>query len=258
MHHALLQSLTGGRKAFFLGFDVGSGVAVKALSAETESVTVVELNSEIYALVRKHNPALMDFLNRSGKVRLLVSDAKRYLFLHDDKYDYINITPSSHVNAGAGYLYSRDFFELVHDRLNPGGRMAVTIYNGDLSAVRALLSVFRNVVLLDMTAICSDAPIDISARGIDRALASYGAAARGLRRADFLAAKAQTPLRNLRQIEPLIPNDILPSTIDRPRSEFSFVRQRQLYWRYLQGRRDTNLWLSGILKRNPEAGLIRW
>ena len=136
--------------------------------------------------------------------------------------------------------------------------MAVTIYNGDLSAVRALLSVFRNVVLLDMTAICSDAPIDISARGIDRALASYGAAARGLRRADFLAAKAQTPLRNLRQIEPLIPNDILPSTIDRPRSEFSFVRQRQLYWRYLQGRRDTDLWLSGILKRNPEAGLIRW
>ena len=58
---------------------------------------------------------------RNPKVIIRVDDARHYLLTTGEKFDAITSDPFDPWVKGAAILYSREFFELVKRRLNPGG-----------------------------------------------------------------------------------------------------------------------------------------
>jgi hypothetical protein len=76
------------------------------------------------------------------RTRLLVEDGRVHLTYAEDRYDVIISEPSNPWMAGIANLFTREFYEIVRERLTPGGVLTQWIQNYDLSeeAFAAVLS----------------------------------------------------------------------------------------------------------------------
>jgi spermidine synthase len=135
---------------FLLG--MGTGItAGAALDFPVRQITVCELMPEAVALSRKHFTPYVNGLFTDPRVRLVVEDGRTFLMGTADTYDVIIADLFLPYRAGVGGLYSKDHFQVVKSKLNPGGIFAqwLSIYQfsrKDLEIVeRTVLSVFDHV-----------------------------------------------------------------------------------------------------------------
>jgi spermidine synthase len=135
------------RSALVIG--LGGGVSPGALSrAPGIDVTVVELSPEVVDGARFLAVANRDVVDRPN-VDILVDDGRNHLLLTDERYDLItaDVIPPTH--AGAGKLWSVEYWSLARDALAPGGMMlqwAPQASTRDYRMiVRSFLSVFPHV-----------------------------------------------------------------------------------------------------------------
>ncbi len=101
---------------------LGTGTTLGTLSAYPwKKIQVVEISPSIVAAAReffhKGNLGAID----DPRVTLTHGDGRNYLLVHEQKYDLISMELSSIWFAGASNLYSREYYELVRSRLEPGG-----------------------------------------------------------------------------------------------------------------------------------------
>lgn len=104
----------------FLNIGLGTGGTV------FYAATIPTLE-EIYSI--EINPSVMDAsrlffypeIFRNPRIRFIAADARNYLSIIDRRYDIISSEPSYPVDQGFSHLYSREFFEIVKERLNNGG-----------------------------------------------------------------------------------------------------------------------------------------
>ena len=76
--------------------------------------------------------------NPKGKV--IIDDGRRFLKRTREKYDVMVIDPPPPVEAaGSSLLYSKDFYEVVKDHLNPGGILQIWFPTGPQTTVQAVL-----------------------------------------------------------------------------------------------------------------------
>jgi spermidine synthase len=108
-----------GRSLLVIGF--GGGALLEEVPATVAAIDVIELEPEVIAA----NRAVAD---RRGidpladpRLRIVLNDARGALILTDKRYDLVVSQPSHPWTAGASHLYTRDFFQLVREHLNPGG-----------------------------------------------------------------------------------------------------------------------------------------
>ena len=139
------------REMLIVGF--GGGVVVEAVPPSVQRIDVIELEPEVIeanrvtAHLRKRNP-LAD-----PRVNVIVNDARGALRLTSKRYDAIVSQPSHPWTAGASHLYTREFMQMAHEHLNPGGVfvqwMNVNFMDEALirSLTATLLSVFPEVRL---------------------------------------------------------------------------------------------------------------
>lgn len=108
------------------------------------SVDVVELSSAVVGGASFFNHINFDLLRRPN-VTLLVDDGRNYLLTTRKKYDVITADIILPRHAGAGVLYSREYFELVRRALNDEG--LVLQWNGatDDTTYRLILRTFVSV-----------------------------------------------------------------------------------------------------------------
>jgi len=83
------------------------------------------------------------------RVRRFADDGRNFLMMREERYDVITIDPPPPVwSAGTVNLYTREFFTLCKDRLQPGGRLCVWIPPMELSEalmiIKTLHTVFPN------------------------------------------------------------------------------------------------------------------
>jgi len=115
-------------------------------------------------------------------VQVVVNDARGALMLTDARFDAVVSQPSHPWTAGASHLYTREFFSLVSDHLEPGGVfvqwIGLAFVDEPLlrSLVATMLEVFPNVVVFRPVAgavlfVASDAAID-PMQTVARALAA--------------------------------------------------------------------------------------
>src|SRR6187402_1525527 len=84
-------------------------------------VTVVELDPEVVETAYRWFA-----LPRDRRVDVEVDDGRRYLQRHDDRYDVIMLD-AFYADGVPFHLTTLEFAELLHDRLTPGGVVAVNV-----------------------------------------------------------------------------------------------------------------------------------
>src|ERR671925_2209798 len=101
----------------------GAGVTAGAVSIDpgVEHETIAEIEPLVPSVVSKYfgdqNFRVVD----NPKVHIRVDDARHFLLTTREKFDAITSDPLDPWVKGAAMLYTREFFELVKQRLNPGG-----------------------------------------------------------------------------------------------------------------------------------------
>jgi len=108
-------------RALLISFGIGN--TAKALT-DTRSLTqidVVDISREVLEMSDivfsdpEENPL------RDPRVRVHVDDGRFFLLTTEDRYDLITSEPPPPKHSGVVYLYTREYFQLVYDRLAEGG-----------------------------------------------------------------------------------------------------------------------------------------
>ena len=124
----------------------GAGVTAGAVSIDpaVERETIAEIEPLVPRVASEyfgeHNFAVID----NPKVQVRIDDARHFLFTTDETFDAITSDPLDPWVKGAAMLYTREFFELVKTRLNPGGvvTLFVQLYESDVEAVKSEIGTF--------------------------------------------------------------------------------------------------------------------
>ena len=100
---------------------LGGGVLVEEVPPSIESIDVVELEPSVVEANRLlAERRFIDPLS-DPRIRIIENDARAALARTSKRYDGILSQPSHPWTAGASHLYTREFFELAREHLEPGG-----------------------------------------------------------------------------------------------------------------------------------------
>ncbi|MDQ8165348.1 MAG: fused MFS/spermidine synthase [Gemmatimonadota bacterium] len=127
----------------------GAGVTAGAASIDpmVERQTIVEIEPLVPEVVSKFFGNENFHVVDNPKVEVVVDDARHYVLTTKEKFDAITSDPFDPWVKGAATLYTKEFFELAKDRLNPGGVVTVFVqlYESNLAAVKSEISTFLSV-----------------------------------------------------------------------------------------------------------------
>jgi spermidine synthase len=107
------------RRALVIG--LGGGVTSGALSrVDGLALDLVELSASVVHAARWFRHVNEDVVNQPN-VRLRVDDGRNYLLTTRERYDIVTADIIQPIHAGAGSLYSVEYFRLAKGVLAPGG-----------------------------------------------------------------------------------------------------------------------------------------
>jgi spermidine synthase len=160
----------------------GAGVTAGAVSIDpmVRAQTIAEIEPLVPQVVSTYFSEHNFDVVRNPKVRVLLDDARHYLLTTSETFDAITSDPLDPWVKGAATLYTREFFQVVRDHLNPGGvvTLFVQLYESNDEAVKSEIAtffeafpngaVFANTVNnqgydLVLFGQLGDAPIDVDA-----------------------------------------------------------------------------------------------
>jgi spermidine synthase len=104
----------------FLKIGLGPGVTLFTASQLKTITTLdaVEINGAVVEAVQKFfYPSLFT----DARINFIVDDARRYLSWTDKKYDIITSQPSDPTDQSSGYLFTKEFYEIVRSKLSTDG-----------------------------------------------------------------------------------------------------------------------------------------
>jgi spermidine synthase len=187
------------QRGLTIGFGIGATPFAMAQDVRLASVDNVELCGGEHGLARelaKRGSPQSRYLLESPRIRLHVTDGRRFLARSRERWDVITADAGRPTSQASGNLHSREFYELIRDRLAPNGVFAQWIPTD--RTLQTVKSVFPYVVALDVPAyfgsrflIASQTPIPwkreellsrlaghpaISAEQVERLRAFYAAA----------------------------------------------------------------------------------
>ncbi len=106
------------RRALVVG--LGGGATPGAVSQHDSEVLVVELSDSVRKGAGFFKHVNYDLLSRPN-VRLRVDDGRNFLTLTRERFDVVTADLIQPIHAGAGNLYSREYFMLVKEALAADG-----------------------------------------------------------------------------------------------------------------------------------------
>ena len=112
-------------KSVFIGGG-GEGTTLREVLAHrsVEKVTMLDLDKEVVDLCRRFLPQHHQGSFDDPRVELLHRDARGYLAETSDTFDVIVLDLVDPMEGGPAYLlYTREFYRLAAQRLNPGGML---------------------------------------------------------------------------------------------------------------------------------------
>jgi hypothetical protein len=167
----MLPALLRPNARSMLMIGLGGGLSIEAVPTSIESIHVIELEREVISAHRALEPLRGYSPIADPRVKVVVNDARGALMLTDARFDTIVSQPSHPWTAGASHLYTREFFSLVSEHLEPGGVfvqwIGIAFVDEPLlrSIVATLLEVFPEVAVFrpvsgSVLFAASDAEID--------------------------------------------------------------------------------------------------
>jgi spermidine synthase len=258
-HLPVLLAPDGARgRAMVIG--LGSGVTTGAVASwPYESVTAAEIEPAVARGAAYFSEANGNVLENE-KVSLRIDDARRILDRDMGRFHLITSEPSNLWMSGVSLLFTREFFELVRNRLDEGGVFCQWIHlyqvgNEDVRTLVATMSgSFPHIVAFadgtDLLFIASRSPLELDPvewrnrlESNDEALDSLLAA--GIRQARDLASGIIADERGLEEWS----RGAVLHTDDRPILEFTAARR--------MGFDQSSSILASIVAKAAREGEIR-
>jgi spermidine synthase len=136
------------RRALVIG--LGGGATPGAVTQHAADVDLIELSASVVAAARWFAHVNYDVVNHP-RVNLRIDDGRNFLLSTPHRYDVVTADLIQPEHAGAGNLYSREYFELVRGALAPGGLVLQWIgHRADVEyklIMRTFLDVFPQTTL---------------------------------------------------------------------------------------------------------------
>ena len=124
----------------------GAGVTAGAVSIDplVTNQTIAEIEPLVPRVVSTYFAAHNFDVVNNPKVNIHLDDARHYLLTTDEKFDAITSDPLDPWVKGAATLYTREFFEVIKDHLNPGGvvTLFVQLYESSEDAAKSEIATF--------------------------------------------------------------------------------------------------------------------
>jgi spermidine synthase len=129
---------------FVIGFGAGVTAGAVSIDPRVERVTIAEIEPLVPRTVSRYFSAHNFDVANNPKVTIRIDDARHYLLTTHETFDAITSDPLDPWVKGAAMLYSREFFDLVKRRLNPGGvvTLFVQLYSSNEAAVKSEIATF--------------------------------------------------------------------------------------------------------------------
>lgn len=135
------------RSVLVVGFGAGVTAGAFVSHPEIEKIDICEIEKVIPPITSYYfNAANHNVLN-NPRTTVHYDDARHFVLTSRDKYDIITSDPIHPWVKGTATLYSREYFLLVKDHLNPGGVVTqwVPLYESDPDTIKTELATFFDV-----------------------------------------------------------------------------------------------------------------
>ena len=161
------------------GCGVSTGVVtqfpVKSITAVELEPAVVEASKLFHHV--NHAP------ERDRRLTIEFNDGRNFLLATKEKYDILVSEPSNPWQAGVCNLFTKEYFQICHKRLNPGGVLSIWLQTVEVppknikGVVRAFTDEFKHAIIMRVTAgniilLGSDEPLPLNVQKIDEVLAN--------------------------------------------------------------------------------------
>jgi spermidine synthase len=135
------------KQALVISYGVGSTAKALVDTRSLEHIDVVDISRAILDLSEIIYPDPADHPLRDPRVQVHIEDGRFFLQTSERRYDLITGEPPPPKNAGVVNLYTREYFQLIHDRLTEGGITTywLPVHNTLESDTRAIIRAFCDV-----------------------------------------------------------------------------------------------------------------
>jgi spermidine synthase len=147
MGHVPALVHSGPRSVLVVGFGAGVTAGSFVPYPETGSIVICELEKMIPPASDEFFGKENNHVLRDRRTRVVYDDARHFILTAPGKFDVITTDPIHPWVKGTSTLYSKEYYELVKNHLNPGGVVAqwLPIYESDEETVKTELATFFSV-----------------------------------------------------------------------------------------------------------------
>jgi len=134
----------GPKSVLVVGFGAGVTAGSFVVHDEVERIVVCEIEPLVpQAAAAWLGPENYDIIE-DPRTELIFDDARHFIATTDETFDVITSDPIHPWVSGSAALYSAEYYELVKQRLNPGGVVAqwLPLYETSEEAVKSSLATF--------------------------------------------------------------------------------------------------------------------
>jgi spermidine synthase len=135
------------KKTLTVGLGTGTTAGSFVLHPEVEEITICEIEPVVREAAgtyyAKENNCVVD----DPRTKFHFDDARHFLATTDERFDVITSDPINSWIRGASALYSREYYELCQEHLNPDGLMVqwIPLYEKDAATAKCELATFLSV-----------------------------------------------------------------------------------------------------------------
>jgi spermidine synthase len=127
-----------------VGFGAGVTAGSFVVHPEVKRIVVCEMEPLIPPIATKYFGAQNYFVVNDPRTRMIYDDARHFVLTTTEKFDIVTSDPIHPWVKGSATLYSKEYFELVKQHLNPGGVITqwVPLYESDPETVKSEIATF--------------------------------------------------------------------------------------------------------------------
>ncbi len=137
------------RRVFIVGGGEGATLREVLRHRSVQRALMVDIDEEVVARCREHLPEWHQGAFDDSRTELRYLDARRYLEETSEIFDVVIIDISEPIEEGPAYLlFTREFYEVVRDRLSPAGVISLqagTVSLNDLECFAAINKTLEEV-----------------------------------------------------------------------------------------------------------------
>jgi spermidine synthase len=135
------------QKVLIVGFGAGVTAGSFVVHPEVKRIVICEMEPLIPPTATRYFAKENFDVMHDPRTQIVYDDARHFVLTTPEKFDIITSDPIHPWVKGSATLYSREYFQMVRDHLNPGGVVTqwVPLYESNLETVKSELATFFDV-----------------------------------------------------------------------------------------------------------------